>query len=47
MIKFFSCFGDILIYPLYHISEDALMGILFYMLVIFFVLNMLCYVIHR
>lgn len=47
MLRFFELFGDILVYPLYHISDDPFMGILFYMLLLFFVLNFLCYLFGR
>lgn len=45
MIDIFTAFCDILVYPLYHISDDAYIGILFYLLIIFFNLHLLLYAI--
>ena len=47
MIGYFALFGDILFYPFTQLADDPFMGILFYMMLIFFVLNLLCYVIGR
>lgn len=41
MIEIFARFGDLLIYPLYHFANDCFMGVLFYMLLIFWVFNLL------
>lgn len=43
MIEFFASFGDIFTYPLFHISPDPFTGILFYLLLVFFVFNFTAY----
>lgn len=47
MIDIFTAFSDILVYPLYHISDDSYIGILFYLLMIFFVLHLLLCVLFQ
>ena len=41
MIDIFTSFCDILVYPLYHITADSFTGILFYMLLFAFVVDLL------
>lgn len=41
MIDIFTAFCDILVYPMYHILDDSYMGILFYLLLLYWVAFML------
>lgn len=44
MVDFYSSLTEIILYPLYHFADDAFMGILFYMLLFFWVLGLVFYI---
>lgn len=47
MIDIFSSFWELLFFPLYHIGDDAFMGVLFYLLLLFYVLMFISALLHR